>query len=109
MRIVWTETGTRALIASIAQPDELAVLVRLSEAYLSRINIGNFTNIARAGLGGRSLIGHVERDPLRIIPVLIVGSIPVGALALIFGSELRVPHGAAIALRRDHQCRAVAD
>ncbi|GAA0532838.1 PTS system fructose-specific IIC component [Rhizomicrobium palustre] len=36
---------------------------------------------------------YVARDPLRVIPALIAGSATAGALALAFGTELRVPHG----------------
>ena len=38
-------------------------------------------------------IPYAARDPLRVIPCLMVGSAVTGALAMMFGTELKVPHG----------------
>jgi fructose PTS system EIIBC or EIIC component len=43
-------------------------------------------------------IPFAAADPLRVIPSLMVGSAVTGALSLIFGCELRVPHGGAFVL-----------
>jgi len=43
-------------------------------------------------------IPYAARDPLRVIPALIVGSACAGALSMLFGVELRVPHGGAFVL-----------
>lgn len=38
-------------------------------------------------------IPYAARDPLRVIPCLMIGSAVTGALAMMFGTELKVPHG----------------
>jgi len=38
------------------------------------------------------------KDPLRVIPALMLGSAVAGALSMVFGCELRVPHGGAFVL-----------
>lgn len=43
-------------------------------------------------------IPYAARDPLRVIPALVVGSACAGALSMLFGVELRVPHGGAFVL-----------
>ncbi|NKA04086.1 PTS fructose transporter subunit IIBC [Ralstonia solanacearum] len=43
-------------------------------------------------------IPYAARDPLRVIPALVTGSACAGALSMLFGVELRVPHGGAFVL-----------
>jgi PTS system fructose-specific IIC component len=43
-------------------------------------------------------IPFAAEDPLRVIPSLMVGSAVTGALSMIFGCELRVPHGGVFVL-----------
>ncbi|MGN6138877.1 MAG: PTS fructose transporter subunit IIC [Ralstonia sp.] len=43
-------------------------------------------------------IPYAARDPFRVIPALVVGSACAGALSMLFGVELRVPHGGAFVL-----------
>ncbi|NMV40223.1 PTS fructose transporter subunit IIC [Ralstonia insidiosa] len=43
-------------------------------------------------------IPYAARDPLRVIPALVIGSACAGALSMLFGVELRVPHGGAFVL-----------
>jgi PTS system fructose-specific IIC component len=38
-------------------------------------------------------IPFAARDPLRVIPCIMVGSAVTGALSMVFGSTLMVPHG----------------
>lgn len=38
-------------------------------------------------------IPFAARDPLRVIPSIMIGSAVTGALSMMFGSQLRVPHG----------------
>ncbi len=38
-------------------------------------------------------IPFAARDPLRVIPSIMVGSAVTGALSMVFGAALRVPHG----------------
>ncbi|QUP52760.1 PTS fructose transporter subunit EIIBC [Ralstonia syzygii] len=43
-------------------------------------------------------IPYAARDPLRVIPALVSGSACAGALSMLFGVELHVPHGGAFVL-----------
>jgi PTS system fructose-specific IIC component len=43
-------------------------------------------------------IPFAAADPLRVIPSLMIGSAVTGALSMIFGCELRVPHGGIFAM-----------
>jgi PTS system fructose-specific IIC component len=43
-------------------------------------------------------IPYAARDPFRVIPALVAGSACAGALSMLFGVELRVPHGGAFVL-----------
>lgn len=43
-------------------------------------------------------IPFAARDPLRVIPALMLGSAVAGALSMVFGAELRVPHGGVFVL-----------
>lgn len=43
-------------------------------------------------------IPFAAKDPLRVIPALIVGSAATGALSMLFGCGLRVPHGGVFVL-----------
>ncbi len=43
-------------------------------------------------------IPFAAKDPLRVIPALMLGSAVAGALSMVFGCELRVPHGGAFVL-----------
>ncbi len=43
-------------------------------------------------------IPYAAKDPLRVIPALVLGSAVAGALSMVFGCELRVPHGGVFVL-----------
>ena len=43
-------------------------------------------------------IPFVARDPLRVIPALAVGSALAGAISMLVGAELKVPHGGVFVL-----------
>lgn len=43
-------------------------------------------------------IPYAARDPLRVIPSLMAGSALAGALSMVFGCQLRVPHGGVFVL-----------
>jgi len=38
-------------------------------------------------------IPFAAKDPLRVIPALMIGSAVTGALSMVFGCGLRAPHG----------------
>ncbi|MFO1419550.1 MAG: PTS fructose-like transporter subunit IIB [Candidatus Competibacteraceae bacterium] len=43
-------------------------------------------------------IPYAAKDPLRVIPALMLGSAVAGAISMVAGCELRVPHGGAFVL-----------
>jgi PTS system fructose-specific IIC component len=43
-------------------------------------------------------IPFAAKDPLRVIPALMLGSAIAGALSMVLGCELRVPHGGVFVL-----------
>ncbi len=43
-------------------------------------------------------IPFAAKDPLRVIPALMIGSAVAGALSMVMGAELRVPHGGVFVL-----------
>ena len=43
-------------------------------------------------------IPFAARDPFRVIPSIMIGSALTGALSMLFGAELRVPHGGVFVL-----------
>jgi PTS system fructose-specific IIC component len=43
-------------------------------------------------------IPYAAKDPLRVIPALMLGSAVAGALSMVLGCELRVPHGGVFVL-----------
>jgi len=43
-------------------------------------------------------IPYAAKDPLRVIPALMIGSAVTGAIAMMFGCELKVPHGGVFVL-----------
>ncbi len=47
-------------------------------------------------------IPFAARDPLRVIPALMVGSAVTGAMSMIFGCKLHVPHGGVFVLPIPH-------
>lgn len=43
-------------------------------------------------------IPYAAKDPLRVIPALMAGSAVAGAISMVFGCDLRVPHGGVFVL-----------
>ncbi|MFZ1492019.1 MAG: fructose-specific PTS transporter subunit EIIC, partial [Candidatus Competibacter denitrificans] len=43
-------------------------------------------------------IPYAAKDPLRVIPALMIGSALTGAISMVFGCELKVPHGGVFVL-----------
>lgn len=43
-------------------------------------------------------IPYAAKDPLRVIPALMLGSAITGAIAMVFGCQLKVPHGGVFVL-----------
>ena len=46
----------------------------------------------------KGAIPFAARDPLRVIPALAVGSGLAGAISMVIGAELKVPHGGVFVL-----------
>jgi PTS system fructose-specific IIC component len=75
----------------------------LGIALATRLFANRFTKDEREAGGAAAVLGlafvsegaipFAARDPLRVIPSLMVGSATAAAISMAFGVELRVPHG----------------
>lgn len=75
----------------------------LGIALATRLFANRFTTEEREAGSAAAVLGlafvsegaipFAARDPLRVIPALMVGSAITGAISMTFGVELRVPHG----------------
>jgi PTS system fructose-specific IIC component len=54
---------------------------------------GSATAVLGIAFVTEGAIPFAARDPLRVIPSLMVGSAVAGALSMVFGAKLHVPHG----------------
>jgi PTS system fructose-specific IIC component len=59
---------------------------------------GNATAVLGLAFISEGAIPFAARDPLRVIPALVAGSALTGAISMIVGAELKVPHGGAFVL-----------
>lgn len=59
---------------------------------------GNAAAVLGISFVTEGAIPYAARDPLRVIPSLILGSATAGAISLAVGVELKVPHGGAFVL-----------
>ena len=59
---------------------------------------GKAARVLSASFITEGAIPFAAEDPFRVIPSLMVGSAVTGALSMIFGCQLRVPHGGVFVL-----------
>ena len=59
---------------------------------------GSATAVLGIAFVTEGAIPFAARDPLRVIPSLMVGSAVAGALSMVFGAKLHLPHGGIFAL-----------
>jgi PTS system fructose-specific IIC component len=101
------------LIASEVYRPMAAVMVAgmtppLGIALATRLFRDRFTNDEREAGKAAAVLGlafitegaipFAARDPLRVIPAMVIGSAIAGAISMAAGVELRVPHGGAFVL-----------
>ena len=90
-------TGPMAAVmcAGMTPPLALAVASRIfpSRFTLEEREAGNAAFVLGLAFVTEGAIPFAARDPLRVIPSLITGSAVAGAICMVLGVELKVPHG----------------
>ena len=76
----------------------LATVLFKSRFSLDEREAGKATALLGISFITEGAIPFAAKDPLRVIPALMLGSAVAGALSLAFGCELRVPHGGVFVL-----------
>lgn len=84
-----------AMIAGMTPPLGLALATRLFADRFTREERGSAVSAGVLGLAfvTEGAIPYAARDPLRTIPALVLGSAVAGAVSMLAGVELKVPHG----------------
>lgn len=84
-----------AMIAGMTPPMGLALATRLFADRFTREERGSAPAAGVLGLAfvTEGAIPYAARDPLRTIPALMLGSAVAGAISMLAGVELKVPHG----------------
>ncbi|CAB5719060.1 EIIBC-Fru [Delftia tsuruhatensis] len=84
-----------AMIAGMTPPLGLALATRLFADRFTREERGSAVSAGVLGLAfvTEGAIPYAARDPLRTIPALVLGSAVAGAISMLAGVELKVPHG----------------
>ena len=90
-------TGPMAAVmcAGMTPPLALAVATRLFPARFTpeEREAGNAAFVLGLAFVTEGAIPFAARDPLRVIPSLIAGSAVAGAICMVLGVQLKVPHG----------------
>jgi PTS system fructose-specific IIC component len=76
----------------------LATVVFKNRFTVDEREAGKATAVLGISFITEGAIPFAARDPLRVIPALMIGSAVAGALSMVFGAELRVPHGGVFVL-----------
>jgi PTS system fructose-specific IIC component len=76
----------------------LATVVFKNRFTLDEREAGKATAVLGIAFITEGAIPFAAKDPLRVIPALMLGSAVAGALSMVLGCELRVPHGGAFVL-----------
>lgn len=76
----------------------LATVLLKNRFSLDEREAGGATAVLGMSFITEGAIPYAAKDPLRVIPALMLGSAVAGAIAMVFGCELRVPHGGAFVL-----------
>ncbi|MCB1766846.1 MAG: PTS transporter subunit EIIC, partial [Candidatus Competibacteraceae bacterium] len=76
----------------------LATLLFKNRFSLDEREAGGATAVLGISFITEGAIPYAAKDPLRVIPALMIGSAVTGALSMVFGCELRVPHGGVFVL-----------
>jgi fructose PTS system EIIBC or EIIC component len=89
-----------AMVAGMTPPLGLALAAFL---FRDRFSLEEREAAPAAGVLGLAFISEgaipfAAKDPLRVIPALVLGSAVAGAISMAVGAELRVPHGGVFVL-----------
>ena len=76
----------------------LATVLFKNRFSLDEREAGGATAVLGISFITEGAIPYAAKDPLRVIPALMLGSAVAGAIAMVFGCELRVPHGGVFVL-----------
>jgi PTS system fructose-specific IIC component len=76
----------------------LATVVFKNRFTVDEREAGKATAVLGISFITEGAIPFAAKDPLRVIPALMIGSAVAGALSMVLGSELRVPHGGVFVL-----------
>jgi PTS system fructose-specific IIC component len=71
----------------------LATFIAPRKFVRSEIEARQATGVLGLCFISEGAIPYVARDPLRVIPTMMVGGAVSGALSMLFGCTLRAPHG----------------
>jgi len=89
-----------AMVAGMTPPLGLALATRLFAKRFTadEHEAGNAAAVLGLAFVTEGAIPFAARDPLRVIPALMIGSATAGAISMAFGAELKVPHGGVFVL-----------
>ncbi len=76
----------------------LATVLFKNRFSLDEREAGGATAVLGISFITEGAIPYAAKDPLRVIPALMLGSAVAGAISMVFGCELRVPHGGVFVL-----------
>ncbi|MDQ5910276.1 MAG: fructose system or component, partial [Pseudomonadota bacterium] len=76
----------------------LATVLFKNRFSLDEREAGGATAVLGIAFITEGAIPYAAKDPLRVIPALMLGAAATGALSMVFGCELRVPHGGVFVL-----------
>ena len=76
----------------------LATVLFKNRFSLDEREAGGATAVLGISFITEGAIPYAAKDPLRVIPALMLGSAVAGAISMVAGCELRVPHGGAFVL-----------
>jgi PTS system fructose-specific IIC component len=76
----------------------LATVLFKNRFSLDEREAGGATAVLGISFITEGAIPYAAKDPLRVIPALMIGAAVTGALSMVFGCELRVPHGGVFVL-----------
>jgi len=76
----------------------LATVVFKNRFTVDEREAGKATAVLGISFITEGAIPFAAKDPLRVIPALMIGSAVAGALSMVMGAELRVPHGGVFVL-----------
>lgn len=89
-----------AMAGGMTPPLALALACRLFKNRFTpeELEAGNAAAVLGLAFVTEGAIPFAARDPLRVIPALAVGSGLAGAISMLVGAELKVPHGGVFVL-----------